>query len=240
MQKKNSLRKNFRSFKDFAIEFNPQTQVDFASNIRQTIMGEYSTLHALDEAFGEKASSKWLTVAITDINEFCGSKSMSDDQIKSLASLIALEYKHVKFSVMQLFFYKFKCGMFGKFYGKVDPMVITCALKDFISECEQQRQEYLTEEYRNKVAEEDKYRNTVYMSWYNLCQELFSKIDPKDKDGLTNIDVGMIYSDEKCLEITLSKQQYEVLTGTYKDLFFALKKKYFTNLVKLLRYKLNK
>ncbi len=238
-QKQISLKKSFPSFNEFAIKFNPKTQIDFSIDIRKTIMGNYSTLQALDEAYGNNSSSMWLTVAITDINEFCGSKSMSNEQIKDLSRIISHEYKNMKFSVLQLFFYKFKCGDFGKFYGKIDPMVITCALKDFAEECEQKREEYQTEEYLNKVDDEDTFRKDVYRYWYNLCQELFSLVNPEDKDTLTSIDVAEIYTEDKCLEISLTKQQYELLTGTYKDLFSTLKKKYFSNIVKLLRYKLN-
>ena len=89
------------------------------------------------------------------------------------------------------------------------------------------------------MDDEDTFRKDVYRYWYNLCQELFSLVNPEDKDTLTSIDVAEIYTEDKCLEISLTKQQYELLTGTYKDLFSTLKKKYFSNIVKLLRYKLN-
>lgn len=233
------LRESYPSFEDFAIAVNPDTQVDCAADERGSIMNDYSTLALLDKAYGSGAASSWLVPAIANLNIFTGSKNMNDDQTEKLATLIAQEYKDMKYSVMQLFFYRFKCGHFGKFYGKVDPMVIICALKDFAEECEQKREEYQTEEYLNKVDDEDTFRKDVYRYWYNLCQELFSHVNPEDKDTLTSIDVAEIYTEDKCLEISLTKQQYELLTGTYKDLFSTLKKKYFSNIVKLLRYKLN-
>jgi len=237
-KKLNSLRRSYPSFKEFAIEFNPQTQVNFAENVKDTIEGDYSTLEVLDMALGENTSAKWLTVAITEINEFCGSKSMSDEQIKSLARIIVKEHKTVKFSIMQLFFYRFKCGDFGKFYGKVDPMVITCALKDFIEECKQKHQEYARENYITRAAREDKYREKVYRNWYNLCQELFENIKPTDKECLISMDIKQIYTEESCLEISLTKQQYEILCGNYKKLFTKMKKKYFSNIITRLRYNL--
>lgn len=229
----------YPKFEDFAVMVNPDTQLSCASDERKTIMGNYATLALLDKAYGSGAASSWLVPAIANLNTFTGSKNMNDDQTEKLATLIAQEYKDMKYSVMQLFFYRFKCGHFGKFYGKVDPMVIICALKDFAEECEQKREEYQTEEYLNKVDDEDTFRKDVYRYWYNLCQELFSLVNPEDKDTLTSIDVAEIYTEDKCLEISLTKQQYELLTGTYKDLFSTLKKKYFSNIVKLLRYKLN-
>ena len=70
-------------------------------------------------------------------------QNMDDEQTKVLARMIAAEYKDMKLSVIMLFFYRFKCGHFGRFYGKVDPMVITCALKDFAEECEAKSKEYI-------------------------------------------------------------------------------------------------
>ena len=118
-------------------------------------MEGYSTLGMLDSAFGPESASSWLVTALANLNKFTGSKNMDDEQTKKLALLLAQEYKNMKYSVMQLFFYRFKCGHFGKFYGKVDPMVITCALKDFAEECEAKRQEYLSEEYLARRQNEE-------------------------------------------------------------------------------------
>ena len=202
-------------------------------------MEDYSTLAMLDMALGDNTASRWLVTLLANLNKFSGSKNMDDGQTENLARLIAQEYGDMKYSVMLLFFYRFKCGYFGKFWGKVDPIVITCALKDFKEEIYRQQQKYLAERYMDIVAEEDKYRETVYRSWYNLCQELFSSIEAKDKDTLSNIDVKKIYVEEKCLDISLSKDQYELLKGTYNDLFSALKNRYLSNLIWKLRYKLN-
>ena len=105
----------------------------FGSDERQSIMGDYSTLATLDMALGVNTASRWLVTLLGNLNMFIGAKNMDDSQTEWLARLLAQEYKDVKYSVIQLFFYKFKCGYFGKFYGMVDPMVITCALKESAS-----------------------------------------------------------------------------------------------------------
>lgn len=206
---------------------------------RKAIMQDSSPIEVLNSAYKPGCAASWLAEHIGELNTFSGSKNMDDEQVKNLARMIAAEYSDMKISEMMLFFYKFKMGHFGKFWGKVDPMVITCALKDFKEEIYRQQQKYLAERYMDIVAEEDKYRETVYRSWYNLCQELFSSIEAKDKDTLSNIDVKKIYFEEKCLDISLSKDQYELLKGTYNDLFSALKNRYLSNLIWKLRYKLN-
>ena len=183
-QQVNNLRKSLQSFEEFAMKFNPDTEVVMAADERKAIMGHYSTLDMLNMAFGENSASSWLVPAINDINMFTGSKNMTDVQVEKLAYILAQEYKNVKISVMQLFFYKFKCGYFGKFYGKVDPMVITCALKDFVGECARKRDEYLTEEYENRQQEEQNFREEVYRHWNNLYQELLDNVVDKDKEIL--------------------------------------------------------
>lgn len=149
------LCQTFQRCEDFCQQVNPNTQIVYGSDERKTIMGNYATLEQLDLAFGEGAASSWLLIAIADLNVFSGSKKMDDAQMKSLASLIAQRYSHLKYSVLQLFFYKFKSGDFGKFYGKMDPMVVTCALKDFTSYVDTKTSEYLVESWQKLYDEYD-------------------------------------------------------------------------------------
>ena len=98
----------------------PDRQVDFAVNEKNTIMSDYSTLDMLNMAYGKRSSAEWLTIHLAELNIFSGSKQMDNEQTKSLSKILAQEYKDVKYSVMMLFFYKFKCGYFGRFWGKVE------------------------------------------------------------------------------------------------------------------------
>lgn len=233
-----NLRENFQSFKDFAIAFNPQTQVEFGCDERKSIMADYSTLATLDLALGEHSSSNWLTIAITDLNIFSGSKSMTDDQIEDLADFLATEYKDVKFSMMQLFFYRFKRGDFGRFYGKVDPMVITCALKDFVDECARKRDDYLTEEYETRQQEERDFREDVYRKWYEFEGEFFKLIAAVDKEVLSSIFIDKIYYEDKCILLAVTRDQYDLLEGIYISPYAQVFKKYFPDIT--IKYRLLK
>ena len=42
--------------------------------------------------------------------------------------------RHLKISELMLFFHRFKSGRYGRFYGSVDPLVITTTIRDFIRE----------------------------------------------------------------------------------------------------------
>lgn len=210
---------------------NPDTQLSCASDERKTIMGNYATLDMLDKAYGSGSASSWLVPAIANLNTFTGSKNMTNDQTEKLAILLAQEYKDMKYSVMQLFFYRFKCGHFGKFYGKVDPMVITCALKDFAIECEQKRQEYLNEEYEARKKEEDDFRQDVYRKWYEFSNEFKEHIVEVDKKVLDDIYIEKIYFADKCILLSVTKNQYDLLEDIYYRLYFQIYQKYFPDLI---------
>lgn len=64
--------------------------------------------------------------------EFCGCKEkLTGNALKECAVIIAQQYHYLKTSELMLFFYKFKAGEYGRFYGSVDPLIIVQALKEF-------------------------------------------------------------------------------------------------------------
>ncbi len=204
---------------------------------RKTIMGDYSTLEQLDLAYGPKSASSWLVTSIANLNAFTGSKNMTNEQTKKLALLLAQEYKDMKYSVVQLFFYRFKCGHFGKFYGKVDPMVITCSLKDFAEECEAKRQEYLTEEYLASRQSEENLRQSVYCQWSEFLRELCSLFHEREtRNIVSDIYIDTIFVSDRFIQLSVTKEQYELLEKDNIDAFASVFRKYFPNMS--VRYRL--
>jgi len=53
---------------------------------------------------------------------------MSIDQMDELAGIIAVEYGYFRAAEILLFFHRLKKGVYGQFYGSVDPLMITSAL----------------------------------------------------------------------------------------------------------------
>lgn len=227
-QQLSNLRESYPSFEAFAKDYNPDTQMVFAVDERKTIMNSYSTLEMLDMGLGENSAAKWLDILINDVNKFAGSKSMDERQAESLAYLLAQEYKDVKFSVIQLFFYKFKCGYFGKFYGMVDPMVITCALKDFIAEVENKRQQYLCEEYDVRKTEEDAERKILRDQWDSCLNDLW-KACPDDDGKHLFQSIGFVTYDKDSNTILLKvrREEYELIEGKYLGIFSAVINKHY-------------
>lgn len=50
------------------------------------------------------------------------------------ANVIATEFYYLSVTELMLFFHRFKSGRYGRFYGSVDPLMITTSLRDFIKE----------------------------------------------------------------------------------------------------------
>lgn len=126
--------KRFGDKDTFLKKVNPSTQSSFASRPDVAVMGDYPTLTDLRNAYGKNFPAIWLVAQIDNLTLFTGAKNITEQQHEELARIIAQEYKFLKVTELLLFFYRFKTGYYGRFYGAVDPMVITCALRDFMKE----------------------------------------------------------------------------------------------------------
>lgn len=119
----------------FMIAVSPTKQIEVADSRQDFIVGDYPTLNNVASAYGRTAPVQWLLAQIINLSEFCGVKDkLSGDQAEELAWLLKGEYSYYTVTQFLVFFHDFKMGRFGKFYGSVDPLVITSALKEFDKE----------------------------------------------------------------------------------------------------------
>jgi hypothetical protein len=107
-------------------------------------------------------------------------------QIKELALMIANEYWWMKVSELMLFFYRFKAGMYGKFYGAVDPMVITSSLIQFV-EYRSKFFDKIDSEENKKRLEADSKRETIsYEEYCHRVGKSSSELQETAKNGIFN------------------------------------------------------
>jgi len=139
-------------------------QASFARKPERAVMGEYPTLTDLNNSYGKTFAEQWLYPQITDLSTFTGAKNLDKDQIQKLASVISIEYHYLKVTEIMLFFYLFKTGRYGRFYGTVDPMVITCAFRDFMKERNVFIDQYERAE-KERIASENKQPTMSYEEW---------------------------------------------------------------------------
>lgn len=137
-QKTMLVLQRYGSRENFLTTFSPSLQLNAAKHEDRAFFGEAPVLGLLRQAYGESTPVMWLMPQIWDLCEFTNSRGkLSDDMIEQLAGMIAEEYGFLKVTELLLFFYRFKCGRYGRFYGNIDPMVIMIALGDFIDERDQ-------------------------------------------------------------------------------------------------------
>ena len=130
--------------------------------------GSAPTLADANAAFGANTGAVWLVGQLMDISEFCGCRDkLTEAQLEGTARLVASAYPWLKLTELMLFFHRFKLGVYGRFYGAVDPMVITMGLRDFMADraalIEAARQRREEQEW-----EEAKRRAVSYEQWQRM------------------------------------------------------------------------
>lgn len=191
-------------------------------------MGDYPSLEELNETLGDMTAAQWLTVQLVDLSIFAGVKNMDKAQIDHLSRKLAQEYKSLKYSEFQLFFYRFKMGDFGMFYGAADPMMITCALKKFLSLLKDYRNDFLQEEYRRQDEERQRIRQANIQRWHE-CREVLAAGAPDDKARSVFQDLDLDFHDEssKTLIIYATKEQYEMIENKLFDYFQSVFRQFY-------------
>lgn len=119
----------------FCEQYSPSYQLEICGDSDECFFGNYPTLAEVKRDYGKNAPLTWLVPQLTNLAVYCGSKDkLIKEQYKECAFVIATEYYYLKVSELMLFFQRFKAGRYGRFYGSVDPLVITTSLREFIKE----------------------------------------------------------------------------------------------------------
>lgn len=137
--------------KGFLLTFNPSNQAKFCETPEHCILSEKApTLAQIRKVYGDGTPQAWLVPQLTDLTVFCGCKGKLEDmQYYELANIICQEFFWLKNTELMLFFWWFKTGKYGQFYGTVDPMLIMTKLRVFIRDD------------RNRILEEDEHRRAT-------------------------------------------------------------------------------
>lgn len=150
--------KRYGSRENFFTTLNPSVQLIAGRDPEHAVLSEDApTLAIMRYAYGEGFPATWLMPQILDLVVYSNSKgTLSDRQAEFLAEVIANEYGFLKASEILLFFYKFKAGEYGHFYGVVDPMRITEALDEFCDERERILERHEREQEKIREAMQPK------------------------------------------------------------------------------------
>ena len=156
-----------------------QRQEELTNSSERCFFGNAPTLKDINLVYGNGTSQFWLNAQLANVSEFSGTKDkITKSQIEQLSELITEEYFFLKISEIMLFFRRFKLGKYGKFYGTVDPMVITTSLNIFLRE---RGESYFDKE--NKVRE-DKQREEQKKNHITYEEYVRRKKEKEKNDGI--------------------------------------------------------
>ena len=152
-----------KTIQAFLVEYNPDVQGEICTNSDLCFFGDFPTLAKL-KRMGEKTPVAWLVPQLINLSEFCGCKDkLSNQQLKECAQLITANFYYMKVSELMLFFFRFKSGKYGRFYGSIDPLIIMQALRDFAKE-----RNYAYDQHDNEIEaqerEESRQRHAAYLA----------------------------------------------------------------------------
>lgn len=150
-------------------KLNPNTQITVGRMGDQAHFDGSPSLAILRKTYGDGFPGTWLLPQILDLVVYSNSKgTLNEQQAEFLAEVIAQEYFFLTSSELLLFFYRFKLGKYGHFYGTVDPMRITKALDEFCDERLRAIAERDKQEEERRRAEEEK--NATKINCEEYCE----------------------------------------------------------------------
>jgi len=161
----------FGSRENFTKVCGPMAQLVVGRNPKLAILSEKSpSLLVMKKAYGDNFPVAWLMEQILELVVYSNSKgTLNDYQAEFLANTIVNEHYDLKASELLLFFYQFKVGKYGHFYGVIDPMRITIALDEFCDERERVIEQHRKEVEKAQAAMETKLPSVKPEEWCRQC-----------------------------------------------------------------------
>ena len=129
--------------------------MEICNNENECYFGKYPSLARMRRNYGSNAAIVFLIPQLRDLAVYSGCKEkMGENQYHQCAFVISTEFHYLKITEIMLFCHRFKAGRYGHFYGSVDPLVITTALREFLDERGRAYQQHDIEEEERREAEE--------------------------------------------------------------------------------------
>lgn len=168
-----SLRERYGTPGRFLTLFNPGKQALYCRDRDRCFDSGAPSLNRVQAAYSREIAESWVEAQIFDLTRYTGIKEKpSNEHIESCASVIVQEYGYLKITELMLFFHRFKAGMFGRFYGTYDNLVLMDSLRQFVDyrnkelrRIEQEKARATREEeYRRREQEAVSYQEWIEMS----------------------------------------------------------------------------
>lgn len=159
-----------REYQKLVAKYNTNTELKVTSDPERCFLADAPSMVNLRVAYGYGAAEGWLSAQLLALSVFCG-KKFTQTQLQTLASTIATRFYFLKMPELMLFFANFKGGVYGHFYGNIDPMVITSKLSDFLKE-RSARLEVYERECKARDADEKNARDKANAITYEQYKQM--------------------------------------------------------------------
>lgn len=133
----NELLTKFPDGQSIITAYNPDRIVQLMQlkDRRRIFLGDSPTLWTMRDTYGTTVAESWIEIQIQYLSQFTGvSDSVGPLKRSVLATLILSEWGYLKMSEFMFFIGRTMTGLYGAFYGNVDPMDIAVFLKKFVHE----------------------------------------------------------------------------------------------------------
>lgn len=131
----NETKARYGDARQFMITFNKNIQPLVAANIERAYLGTAPTLTLVRNSYSNNVLIMWIMAQLENLNDFIGvNQKMNINQMEELAQIIAIDYHFLKVTELHLFLHRLKAGRYGEFFGNIDPILITKALRTFAAE----------------------------------------------------------------------------------------------------------
>ena len=144
--------------------------MEVCNDVDDCYFGNYPTLAKLKAEYGKNAAMAFIVPQLQDLATYCGCNAKLDEsQYTECAFVISTEFFYLKITELMLFCHRFKAGKYGRFYGSVDPLVITTSLHDFLKERSAAYEKHDKEEEERREREHNKKHPPMcYPDWVEI------------------------------------------------------------------------
>jgi hypothetical protein len=137
----------------------------------------------LSSTYGDETPIEWLKIQFGSLNDFAEvSTKIAKEQLSELSEIFLSEYYYINAAEICFFIARFKSGKYGRFYGSIDPLKITSAMLDYVSERRKDIERKERERYRNQREKEIEERGDNRISYAEYI-EIKHRADAGDEEA---------------------------------------------------------
>lgn len=156
------------------LSFSRNLQPYLLKNNEKAYSEKSPVLGVIDHAYGQGCAALWVKTQLLTIDLIAGLKEPADmAALDKFSQLFVAKYGHIKLTEFLLFCARFSLGMYGRFYGCFDPIMIGNNFSKFLKE---RRDELDIIERKRNMAEHEKLMSVEVERDHQMPEELRKRL----------------------------------------------------------------